>query len=116
MATESEHRQQAQHNAELLATFDHARFPDWAATVAFYQAVHLIEMLFAHDGRTPSGSHKTRNQILKRHYPDLWKEYRPLYAFSRTARYWCMKVNDTHVAYVLRRLRRVEHIVAELVR
>ncbi len=114
MATESEHRRQAERNEEFLSGIDQNRFPDWKATVAFYKAVHLVEVLFAHQGRPPGGSHTRRNNTLKRDFPDLWREYRPLYAFSRMARYWCMAVNPSHVDYVLRRLHRVERIIHEL--
>jgi hypothetical protein len=113
MATESEHRQQAEQNGAFLATIDQERFPEWVVTVAFYKAVHLIEMVFAHDSRKPGGSHGRRNQVLKRHYPDIWKQYRPLYTFSRMARYWCVPVTREYVTYVLRRLGRVENLVTE---
>src|SRR4051812_16572729 len=82
MATESEHRRQAERNEEFLSGIDQNRFPDWKATVAFYKAVHLVEMLLAHLGRPAGGSHTRRNNTLKRDFPDLWREYRPLYAFS----------------------------------
>jgi hypothetical protein len=114
MATESEHRNQAQHNGALLAVLDRNRFPDWIVTVAFYQAVHLVEMVFAHDIRPAGGSHIARNQTLKRHYPDLWREYRPIYTLSRTARYWCFAISSTQVDYALERLRHVEQVVVTL--
>src|SRR5579859_3330506 len=103
MATENEHRQQAEHNQRFLDSFDHARFPDWCVTVAFYKAVHLVEMLFANKNRSAgSGSHTNRNQILKRHYVSIWRNYRPLYEFSRTARYWCLHAEAKHTPHVLK--------------
>ena len=114
MATESEHRQQAQHNAEFLRAIDGNQFPDWVVTVAFYRAVHLVEMLFAHDNRQAGGSHTGRNQALKRHYGKLWNEYRPLYNLSRTARYWCMAVKPSNMKYAIGRLLQVERIVTSL--
>ena len=114
MATESDHKQQAQHNADFLRAIDGTLFPDWVATVAFYRAVHLVEMLFAHDKRPAGGSHNGRNQALKRNYPDLWREYRPLYNLSRTARYWCMSINSNNVTYAIDRLLRIEQIVTSL--
>lgn len=108
MATESDHRLKAAHNQAFLDAIDHARFPDWAVTAAFYKAVHLVEALFARDNRAPGGSHLKRNQVLKRHYKHVWKQYQPLYNFSRQARYWCTGVLPEHVTYVNRRLGRVE--------
>jgi hypothetical protein len=110
MATEQQHREQAEHNQRFLDAIDPARFPDWVATVAFYKSVHLVQMLFvrkAHD----SGSHQKRNNILKRHYPEIWKEYRPLYAFSRLTRYRCYQATTADLTYLLRRLGRTEEAV-----
>ena len=114
MATESEHKQQARHNQTFLGTIDANHFPDWVATVAFYEAVHLIEMFFAHKVLYPGGSHTKRNNVLKRSYPAIWKDYRPLYAFSRLARYWCMKVTPENADYIRKRLRRVEEAINRL--
>src|SRR5262245_1955393 len=115
MATEKEHLDQASHNQDMLCATDPNRFPDWVATVAFYQAVHLVEAMFVRKGLTnQSGSHVRRNQLLKRTFADLWKQYQPLYAFSRLARYRCYPVKPDHTVYVLRRLGRVEQIIQGL--
>lgn len=117
MATEAEHRQQAQHNQDCLNSIDVNKFPDWAVTVAFYKAVHLVEMLFAKKSIGHlSGRHTSRNNLLKNQYPSLWKDYRPLYAFSRVARYWCLRVRPEHVPHILKRLNKVEQAVARLVK
>jgi hypothetical protein len=112
MATDKEHLRQAQHNQELLDTIDRERFPDWAATVAFYKAVHLVQALF-HTTHDSCGSHSKRNGILREKFPEIWKQYQPLYTFSRLGRYWCMRVKTEHVQYILRRLGRVEAEVAK---
>jgi hypothetical protein len=109
MAMAHEHKRQAQHNQECLDTIDTNRFPDWAATVAFYKAVHLVEMLFVTKALANlSGSHVKRNNLLKKKYPKIWMGYRPLYAFSRTARYWCLRVKPEHWPYLLKRLGKVQ--------
>ena len=102
MATDAEHLQQARHNQEFFDALDVNRFPDWAATALFYKAVHLSQLLFR------SKSHQRRNKTLKLQYPDVWKEYQPLYTFSRLARYWCLQVRPEDVPYVVRRLGRFE--------
>lgn len=115
MATEAEHRKQADHNQACLDSIDKTRFPDWAATVAFYKAVHLVEMLLAKRNLGyRGGSHTRRNNILKKDYPAVWRDYRPLYAFSRVARYWCLKVKPDDYSYIARRLDRVERTVESL--
>jgi hypothetical protein len=107
MATDKEHQRQAAHNQELLDVLDRQRFPDWATTIAFYKAVHLVQAFFHVTGDS-CGSHTARNGILKSKYPEIWRHYHPLYSFSRLARYWCLKVKPDHVEYVIRRLNKLE--------
>ena len=63
-------------------------FPQWVTTVAFYTALHVIESVFAYDGRHTDDHHE-RNKILKREnrYRKLWQHYRPLWNDSLIARY-----------------------------
>lgn len=103
MATENEHRRQAEHNQSFLDTIDADKYPDWIATVSFYTAVHFVQMLFAkRGGRT--GSHRKRNDTLRSRYADVWKHYQPLYSYSRLARYWCMKATPSDIPELKRRL------------
>lgn len=113
MATESEHLQKAQHIQDFLDSINVNSFPDWYATAAFYKAVHLVEALCRRRGHA-TGSHLRRNTLLKRRYPAIWRDYRPLWAFSRTARYWCVDITPAEVPYVLRRLRKVERAIQKL--
>ena len=110
MATESDHLRQAQHNHEFLNAIEQARFPDWAATVAFYTAVHLVQALLKRHGENCS-SHNSRNRKLRQKFPAVWKLYQPLYTYSRLARYWCMKVKATDIPYLVRRLGKIEREV-----
>lgn len=117
MATETEHRQQAQRNQDFLDSIDAAKFPEWAVTVAFYKAVHLVELLLAKKSLGHlSGYHSQRNNLLKRRYPGLWKDYGPLYRFSRVARYWCLHVEPRHVPPIIKRLERAERTVYKLLK
>src|SRR5690348_12499946 len=110
MATETEHLNQAQHNRKLLNEIDHEKFPDWAATVAFYTAVHLVQALLKKSGDN-CNSHSSRNKRLRQKHPSVWKLYQPLYSYSRLARYWCMKLKHDDVPYVIRRLNKIERAV-----
>jgi hypothetical protein len=107
MATDREHLRQAEHNQHCFDALDQAHFPDWAATIAFYKAVHLVQALFQLTGDS-CGSHSARNDILKKKFPRIWRQYHPLYSFSRLARYWCLKVKPEHVQQIVRRLRKLE--------
>jgi hypothetical protein len=69
-------------------------FPQWATTVAFYTALHVIEAVFAHDNRH-TDDHAQRNRLLKtnQRYRHLWQHYRPLWNDSLIARY--LKCDET---------------------
>src|SRR5260370_12086624 len=112
MATEDQNKQQADHNQSFLNCIDRGKYPDWVATVAFYKAVHLVQMLFMKRGHD-TGSHQKRNGILKRQYPELWKAYRPLFAFSRLTRYRCYRTTAAEVEYLLRHLGRTDTIITK---
>ncbi len=66
-------------------------FPQWATTVTFYAALHVVEAVFAStDPREPhTDDHATRNSKLKKtkRYAHLWRHYRPLFNDSLIARY-----------------------------
>ena len=113
MATAAAHTQQATHNQEFLDSVDATRFPDWVVTVAFYKAVHLVEGLLVRKGRGTS-NHGQRNSVLRRQFPGVWREYRPLYNQSRVARYWCVPIKPAGVAQARARLRAVESAVTAI--
>ncbi len=89
MATKEEHRAKWQHNRRFLATIQAPQYSDWMATVAFYAAVHCVEVLLAKDGISHPMTHEGRNECLKRQnrYKKIWENYRPLYEASIVARY-----------------------------
>jgi hypothetical protein len=113
MATAEDHKLQAEHNRRFLETIDREGFPDWAATVIFYTALHLVQMLFRTKGDV-GGSHYRRNATLRRQYLSVWREYQPLYTFSRLSRYQCMEMKSEYVPYLERRLDRVERAIERL--
>lgn len=88
MATEIEHLTLANRNHEVLAhLLTDGRFLDWAATVAFYKAVHVVEAVFANVG-FHSNSHNEREKSLKSpRYKGIFSSYVHLSAASRIARY-----------------------------
>lgn len=111
MATVAAHAAQANHNQNFLESIDAGLFPDWVITAAFYKAVHIVEGLLVRKGLA-SGSHARRNETIKRRFPDVWYEYRPLYNQSRIVRYNCVNILTSDVAQALARLEAVERVVA----
>ncbi len=110
MGTEANHKEKASHNQKFLETIDPKEFSDWVVTVAFYKALHLVEMIFAKSKRYHV-NHLQRHQALKREHPQLWMEYRPLYQQSRRARYAVRAIHDNTVSYVLQRLKTLESLI-----
>jgi hypothetical protein len=63
-------------------------FMDWAMTVAFYKAVHVVEAVLANDCHFHSTSHTEREKSLKLpKYKAIFTSYGHLYTGSRVARY-----------------------------
>lgn len=86
MATRSEHALKVGENKSLLADLDAARWPQWATTLAFYTALHLLEQLLAEAGLHPQ-DHTRRNELLAEYHPTAYLTYSNLYQASRLARY-----------------------------
>ena len=91
MPTELAHIAQANRCQKVLAYLCQGQedLSDWAAVLAFYKALHVIEAVFAVDQNILHGRHHTqRAKYLKsKKYQDLWRSYRPLLAAARVARY-----------------------------
>lgn len=62
--------------------------PAWAAVVAFYAAVHLVEQLAARDGRH-NADHRDRDVYLAGHrdHNEIQADFAALLRASKTARY-----------------------------
>ncbi len=94
MPTKEQHLQQAQHNEAYLATFDLAQSPylDWAATAAFYSALHYLRALMARYGYTNISGYGDMDKAFERlavlkSSTDVHDSYRQLKDDSRSARY-----------------------------
>ena len=91
MVSDQDHLSLASHNAsaiEFLLQGGDA-FADWVATIAFYQALHLVDALLYRDGRGHGIDHASRLDILKRanRYKKIYRHYRPLSQAATIARY-----------------------------
>lgn len=80
---------------------------DWAVTVAFYTALHALEVLFAHDKLGTHSDHRMRDQTMRlRRYEPIETSYKVLKNASRQARYECSKQTRFRVEDVR------EHVMA----
>jgi len=90
---EAEHLTQVRHNIDILNSFCSGAvpypttvYPDWAVTVAFYTAVHLVEARLA-QYHTHSTNHAQRDNEIRRRFRPIWHNYNRLQNNSRGARY-----------------------------
>ena len=113
MASEKAHKEKARHNQAFLDKIGD-EFADWLVIVAFYKAVHVVEMLRALQGRHSRGHHQ-RNRYLQTEYPLMWTEFFPLWNFSVQARYDCKSLQARKVRSLLigQRLPALERLVEE---
>lgn len=91
----AEHARLALHNMDVAAyLLQKPTFSDWAATVIFYSALHIVEIVLC-STKNPIGTkhchdHGAREQVLKGTKPfsrGIWPHYRELSSLSRVARY-----------------------------
>lgn len=91
MPNSSEHRAKYDLNRAFLDTGLAATQPEWAAVVAFYAAVHLIERLAAVERKGPvhHRTHQQRVAYLGYHarHRALFADYRELQEASEISRY-----------------------------
>lgn len=102
MAQEIIHRQQAQHNeglAQVIAS-SHIIYRDWIITCSFYAAVHYIEeklcsnfnkhtesSIPCNNNKPTMSPHRWREELVRKHWPSIYPEYRKLHSASDMARY-----------------------------
>lgn len=91
MPNAAEHRAKHAFNRAFLNTGLAVVNPDWAAVVAFYAAVHLIERLAAAESRGPGHhrSHTNRRLYLMRHrqHRQVFNDYDTLQDAAEISRY-----------------------------
>lgn len=84
MLSVDEHKSQAEHNERFFRSFyrPNTDFLDWAVTVLFNQAVHLIEAYLAKNN-LHSGSHEERRMHVEQHLRPISVHFVRLYWLSR---------------------------------
>jgi hypothetical protein len=111
MGSHSQHQSKADHNQLFLSAIAELEFPDWTAVVIFYRAVHLVEMVFAMDG-IHGKTHQDRHELLLDKYPEILRDFRPLFNYSLLARYGFKPINGKRdIPLLVERLRSLENYV-----
>jgi hypothetical protein len=90
MPNSKQHSDKAAHNKRFLTTITTADFPDWAAVVAFYTAVHLVERLRTREQNQTdqhSTDHQNRNEFIQKRHRNIHAAFHALYNASLIARY-----------------------------
>jgi hypothetical protein len=91
MPNSAEHDAKYRLNRALLDSGLSATSPEWAAVVAFYAAVHLVERLAAAEARGPvhHRTHADRFRYLRAHrqHRSILREYAELQDASEISRY-----------------------------
>jgi hypothetical protein len=90
-------------------------YAPWAATAAFYSAVHLVEGMFCMDCQKHSQDHYERNDRLRnsKTYSKLWHHYRYLYEMSMVSRY-LTNCGDNVDEYFIRYFVSCQHIRSQI--
>ena len=87
MPKPKQHQEKADHHRAFLATIAADQFPDWAAVVAFYCAVELIEKLRAYDGQHSESHHDRNVYVQQKPHRQIHVHFRELYTAALVARY-----------------------------
>lgn len=111
MSTSVEHNEHCQHNTDFLASFLLVHSNDWAITVMFYIAVHVMESLLGYQNIHCQNHQSRKSELAKLDYDgmqDALRLYRILERKAHDSRYTNYKVYDweVHRAYkdILRKI------------
>jgi len=93
----SAHIDKARSNEALSLSLRATPYPDWAATVLFYAALHLVEAVLA--PLTQLRTHVRRDNVVATdpRLRPIYVHYRELYDRSLDARYNCVAFTGQHV-------------------
>jgi hypothetical protein len=92
--TSAEHLAWAENNEKIFGSI-RKKWPDWAATLLFYVAVHEVQALILDNTAERPHSHEDRNNVIKKQWlSTVWPPYAHLRQLSREARYECVTPSD----------------------
>jgi len=120
MPTDTNHIQAAIHDiATVRYLIDGREYSDWAATVAFYAGLHIVDAILFCDPqsqRKHGGTHSDRTDCLRgaRRYDHIYRQYAPLWRASKIARYLQNAGSDSTILF--KQYMTVEQVEEKLVR
>lgn len=81
------HARQSAHNQDAQCYLsESSQYPDWEITALFYSVIHIIDEYLESVGKKPR-NHGERRALVRENLPDVYKDYRALYALCRKVRY-----------------------------
>ena len=87
-------------------------WPQWAAVVLFYIAVHEIQAFLVARGHRPT-DHTSRKAVLNQGWQQLATLYAGLYDLSKKARYECITPSQAQLTLAEMQLQLVRQFVAQ---
>lgn len=91
------HLAKAESNHRLALALQTGPNPDWAVTILFYTALHLVEATLAPNVHSANHSERFSNVYSHRYLRPLAYHYRHLYDASLDSRYDCWQFTPTDV-------------------
>jgi hypothetical protein len=94
------HVEQARRNYRLYQQLcSQDEYPDWAMTLLFYTALHLVQAYIRQYGEWFPQTHDARREFINedRRLEALWYDYRELYDQSRNVRYNLRSITQAEV-------------------
>jgi hypothetical protein len=110
MGNQKQHREKADRIGSFVENIKSLEFPDWLAIAMFYRALHLVEMMFASTGRHTI-NHNERREALRSEFPEILREYKPLYNYSLLCRYRFMPMRPEDIPPLEARLSKLKEYV-----
>lgn len=113
------HQQQVEHNRQTTAYLQQAgdNYLDWAVTVLFYTALHLVDQVLYHTAQLHPRNHFQRHQAIANtaELIAIYQDYRELEHQSRRSRYECAKFTSEEIERLSESLARIEQVVKAVV-
>ena len=97
----SDHHEQSEHNWRFYESIGgkEAFYSDWAMTVVFYAAVHIVQEFLLSKARKPVTHVERQNELRRMHLDQAADTYEELYEASRRTRYDCEKVPQERLSH-----------------
>ncbi len=118
MAIKDVHYDKYKSNRELLKVdvfeLDSSEHLDWAITIAFYGALHLVEKKLYEVSSKHSNNHQDRkmNILTTKELQPISSQYHALYIQSMRARYDCCSFTKQDASKALQLLNEIEKTVS----